>query len=312
MVKHLVPKVFLIGSLFTFAVACAPRQELSPYSNLIDQGLLPVSTTNPYLGANLFLSGEAQRSGYLLNFLKGRGGPVAIELESSNFGGTTLLMYYPKDREVYQADLQPIHRGNVVMTEWLVRGPYAIERRDYRELNRLDGSLVGEPVFIIRGKPTKFSQQIALAQENEKRRDIDVGAGNRLSAASAGEPVIVPVVPTPKPKKKEIIRKAKEHLEAAGEVAPKPTEPARPLNSDQQALRLAQGLIELSPSGDGVHIVISEKQTLKALAAWYTGDEKNASAIAEASGLEAGKEPSLASRVMIPKRMLKNEKRMTE
>ncbi len=309
MVKHLVLNTFVskfvvptlaVMAIVLSSVSCAPRVELAPYSNLIDQGLLPVSTTNPYLGANLFLAGEAQRSGYLLNFLKGRGGPVAIELENDHIGNTGLIMYYPKDREVYRAELQPIQRGNVVMAEWLVRGPYAIERRDYRELNRLDGSLVGEPVFMIRGQPTKFSQQTSVA----------VDRGNTRTELNASEAPIVPIVPTPKPKKRAVVTKPKNDVATTPSPTPEPLN--RPLNSDQRALRLAQGLVELNDSGDALHIVVSDTQTLAKLAEWYTGDPKNAEAIARASGIEPGKEPLLASRVVIPKDLVKNDKRMID
>jgi len=311
MFKHLFVKVSLLSYLIVIGISCAPRQELMPYSNLIDRGLLPVSTTNPYLGANLFLSAEAQRSGYMYNFLKGRGGPVAIALESSNFGATSLLMYYPKDREVYRAELQPLQRGNLEFNEWLVRGPYAIERRDYRELARLDGSLVGEPVFVVHGKTTRFSQQKSFpGLEREQRTNtssLNYGTGN---SGNAIEPILVPVVPTPKPlKKRSVITKPRN---SAAEEAKAKSEADTPLNSDQQALRLAQGLVERDNNGAGVHIVISDQQTLAKLAQWYTGDEKNAAAIATASGIEKGKEPSLASRVIIPKNLLSNEKRLAE
>lgn len=302
-VRGLATVGFVLGS-----IACAPRVELSPYSNLIDQGLLPVSTTNPYLGANLFLAGEAQRSGYLLNFLKEKGGPVAIELENDNFGATGLIMYYPKDREVYRAELQPVQRGNVAMAEWLVRGPYAIERRDYRELNRLDGSLVGEPVFMIRGQLTKFGQQ------SSQRSYTALSRGRDMEIMDAPQAPIVPIVPTPKPKKRPVISKpsSKESHEATASATPTPQPSDRPLNSDQKALRLAQGLVDRNDAGDALHIVVSDKQTLAKLAEWYTGDAKNADAIASASGIEPGKEPSLASRVVIPRALVKNEKRLID
>jgi hypothetical protein len=311
MVKHLAPKLLVCLSL-AFATSpltgCAPRIELAPYSNLINQGLLPVSTTNPYLGANIFLAGEAQRSGYLMNFLKSRGGPVAIELEGNQLGEAALIMYYPKDREVYRAELQPIQRGETVMAEWLVRGPYAIERRDYRELNRLDGSLVGEPVFLVRGKPVKFGQQ---AGGITREVALNAGVSREGAGMQPNSDVIIPVVPTPKPKKRSIITKPKEETKLA-EAPSAPLDPLQPLNSDQQALRLAQGLVERNDAGDGMHIVVSEKQTLAKLAEWYTGDAKNAEAIAKASGIEAGKEPSLASRVVIPQTLMKNDKRLID
>lgn len=136
------------GSSLNFFYFVTPVSD--SYPTLLNQGALALSTTNPYLGANLFISRELERSRYLFNF-KSRGAPVAVEIIQPSIGATRLLMYYPNQREVYSADfIEPTKR------EWIVRGPFEIERQDYRTLLRLDASMAGEPVFEIYGKPFRF------------------------------------------------------------------------------------------------------------------------------------------------------------
>ncbi len=144
----------LIGlSLILLLSGCAATT--APKNPLVNRGILPLSTNNPYLGSNLAVATEAERSSYLFQFLKSRGAPVAIEIEQDKFSAPHLVMYYPREKEVFVAVLDQRETSY----QWVVTGPFGIEREDFRKLAELNTALAGEPVFMIRGQRYRFRFQ---------------------------------------------------------------------------------------------------------------------------------------------------------
>lgn len=275
----------LFATLTLIATACAGRIE--EYPSLANQGILPLSTSNAYVGSNLFVGREAERSPYLYNFLKGRGGPTAIEIIEPRFGAARVLMFYPRDREIYAADIDEKEYSR----QWIIRGPYAIGRKDYRRLASLDSAMNGEPLFFIRGKLERFRQQVEPAPVEKVL-----------------EPVIPTPVPTATPKPKAKKKSGpKTVITKHGEA---PTE-FKPLNSDQQAIQMSLGFAERTASGNVVHTVTSNSETLKTIAQWYTGSSENASELARANSLGASDPLALGTRITIPLTLVKNFKRMS-
>ncbi|NDC38918.1 MAG: LysM domain-containing protein [Proteobacteria bacterium] len=257
---------------------------------MVNQGLLPLSTTNAYLGSNLFIAEEAQRSRQLFNFLSGRGAPMAIELTEKQGHPPHLLMFYPRDKEVYAAELADLQTENGGrFREWVIRGPYSIERRDYKELARLESSFNGEPLFIIAGRERRFRFE---AKE----------------AATEVRTVLVPVLPTPAPTPVKRV-KAKTPAKAEDHAKSK-VEELRGLNSDQQALRMAQGFAERAENGDVIHTVLAEDETLARISKWYTGSEALSLAVAAANGLQPGAALSIGMRLQIPLKSVTTDKLM--
>ena len=283
------PMKRLLALLVIVTLVSCSSTVFPKYSALVNQGILPLSTSNAYLGANLFISEEASRSRQLYNFLAARGGPTAIELTEEGGHPPHLLMFYPRDKEVFAAELTDLEAQNGLrFREWVIRGPYSIDRKDYRQLARLEGSFAGEPVFMISGREHRFRFQPPDADEQIKT-------------------VLVPVLPTPKPtpkpkKPKVIVQK--------GEEKPK-AEDFKPLNADQQAIRMAQGYVERAENGDAIHTVTSVNETLKEIAKWYTGNELNLIAIAATNQISQPDAPLIpGARIRIPIASLATEKRM--
>ncbi len=278
--------VVSISSLLT---SCTPVSD--SYPTLLNQGALALSTTNPYLGANLFLSRELERSRYLFNFFKSRGAPVAIEIIQPSIGATRLLMYYPNQREVYSADLvqEPTKR------EWIVRGPFEIERQDYRTLLRLDASMAGEPVFEIYGKPFRFR----FNQGDEQKQVLRPAL-----------PEIPPTpIPTPKPKVKRPVITAPSTTETIVPAVPT-IDVFKPLTSDQQALLMARGYARRDANGDVIHTVKSESQSLEKIVRWYTGSPAALGEVAKLNSLpDEGNLPA-GTVVKIPVKLVKEGKAM--
>ena len=144
---------FKAGSLLVLAglcvvtvlfMACA-QNRITTFPTLANKGILALSTSNAFLGSNLFLAREIGKSSYLFRFFEAKGAPIAIEILESQVNRPQLLLFYPREREVYVADLT----GEPERRQWIVRGPYQIGREDYRSINRMQLALTGEPVFDI-------------------------------------------------------------------------------------------------------------------------------------------------------------------
>ncbi len=264
------------------------------FPGLADRGILPLSTSDPYLASNAFIAKEAETSAYLHNFLKTRGGPMAIEISDSYTSFPHMVMFYPRSRQVYAAERvsRKVPGQIAPVREWMVRGPYAIERKDYRELAELDSSMVGEPVFMLRGREVRFTQERPVSPTPEK--------------------VLIPVLPpmpqpTPTPVKKRLPPKAP-IIKVQGEPAITEGE-WKPLNSDQQALLMAQGFAERAENGDLWHVVKGDSETLELIAKWYA-EPSAVDEIARVNGLVAGQALLAGTKVRVPLKLLKKLKVM--
>jgi hypothetical protein len=195
--------------------ACAPTA--TTFSNLSGQGLLPVSSDNPYMGSNIFLAKEMEESNYLYKFMKEKGAPQAIELAGASEDTSSLKLYYSAKQEMYTASPQtdPTLRSR----EWIIRGPYAIDRTEYRQVSQLSGGAGG--IFEIFGRTEVLG---GPAQPAESR-------------------IITPVFIEPqRPLHRKPHRKAGSKNTTSGQpaqAAPTPVSSTTP-NFDQQALAEAR------------------------------------------------------------------------
>lgn len=259
-----------------FLISCTPAS-INTFESLLNKGMLPLSPDNGYVGSNLFLSQEFSKSTHLFNFLKARGAPLAIQLNASRFGSPELSMYYPMDKEYYIADLVK----DDLTYQWITRGPFRIERKDYREISRSTSDL-GEPLFVYRGQPFQFKKK----------------------PEPTPTPTIAPSpTATPKPKKKKIATSSTPVI--TGPAATPTPDVWKPLNADQQALLMSQGFAERAQNGDVIHTITSDGQTIEKISEWYTGNASNASAIRQANALSADGAPKIGTRIQIPLSMIK-------
>lgn len=274
-----------------FCAACAT--EVKNYPTLVNAGILSLSTTDPYLGANLFLSQELERSTNLFNFFKTRGAPAAIEIVEKGFKPTHIILYYPGQRQAYAADLFK----SSARREWIIRGPFAIERQDFRAITRLEAAMTGEPVFLMWGKDYRFRFHQKPTQAARVLRP---------------EVALIPT-PQPAPPRKPPAKVLKPDAASAG-PQPTPTIPAdAPLTFDQQALLAAKQFAETAPSGDLIHTVKGPAQDLEKIVEWYTGSAAHAPEVAEANNLDVEiRNLSGGTRLRIPARLIKERRRMPD
>lgn len=270
----------------SFIFSCS--SSISGYPSLVNQGPLPLSPTNPYVGTNLFLAEEFQKSSDLYNFLKGRGAPAAIEIIEEGVQVPRMRMFYTKDKQYYIGDLQRL--GD--QSQWVVRGPFAITRQEYRRLPKDSSSMPNEPVFAY-GNSNSF-------------RFIE----ERPEPAT----VVAIAIPTPKPTPKRKTRKVITAPE--NPVVPKETgEAARMGESsgrtfDQQAIEMSKGNVERNEGGDVVHVVKKSGQTVKDIVQWYSHSTENAAEIAKKNQLPLDQPLPVGKTVVIPSILVKEFKQM--
>lgn len=265
-----------------FFVACASRQTaLTP---LLNRGIMPVSEDNPYMGANLFLAKEMEQSVYLYNFMRDKGAPQGIELKGSDEDDVEAHFYYTSTPEEYVAKPAPRQKSRVMNTrrEWIIIGPFAVERDNYRAVESLQRTSGG--AFEIFGK-----------------REF-LGVGPAKASSERLKPVFIP---TPVPTKRPVKRKPA----TATAVTATPS-PRGPLNLDQQALKEAQEMAPRDPQGDVVHTVTSKTETLQSIAQWYTSQGGNAKEIATKNALPLDAKLNPGAKVIVPKSLVTNPKRM--
>jgi hypothetical protein len=245
---------------------------------------MPVSEDNPFMGANLFLAMEMEQSVYLYNFMRDKGAPQGIELKGLSDEDVEAHFYYASALEEYVAKPAPRQKSRIKDTrrEWIIIGPFAVERDNYHTVQQLEKTSGG--AFEIFG-----------------RREF-LGTG---PARGSGEELKPVFIPTPVPPKKPVKRRS------SGQPAASSTEtPKGPLNSDQQALKEARDLAPRDSQGDVVHTVTSKTETLQSISQWYTSQGGNAKDIASKNGLPLDAKLNPGAKIIVPKSIVTNPKQM--
>jgi hypothetical protein len=202
--------VWTLSLIVFFVASCASHT--SVFYSLTNQGIVPVSSDNPHVGTNLFLAREMEASSYLYSFMKKRGAPQAIELTGTDEKSAELRMFYADKQEGFTAT--PQFNRQTKTKEWIVRGPYGLDRENYHTLANLRDQRGG--AFEIFGR-------------------LEVLGGPARAESSR---VLAPAfVPTPRPTPRPIRRVKKTDAPANGPVTDS-TLPfsGSPSNLDQEAL----------------------------------------------------------------------------
>ena len=267
-------------------VACSPRSAFSP---LLNSGVMPVSEDNPFMGANLFLAHQMEQSVYLYNFMKDKGAPQGLELKGDSEDDVEAHLYYTSGPEEYIAKPAPqkksFARNKDNRREWIIIGPFAIDREHYKTVELLEKTSGG--AFEIFGRREFLGKSPARGSDETLR------------------PVFIP---TPVPTKAAV-----KHKKPSGEghgVTAEVSNPKGPLNFDQQALKESLEMAPRDNQGDVVHTVIGKTETLQSIAQWYTGKGDNAKDLASKNLLPPDAKLSPGAKVIVPKNLITNPKRM--
>ena len=254
----------------------------TPFAGLPEKGILALSTRNPYLGTNLFIAREAEHSNVLYHFLENRGAPQAIELTKDDSSSPQLFMFYPGEKEVFSA-IQSRALEDPLYGEWIVRGPFAMNRTDYKTLKSVFSRFPGEPVFMVKGKKHRF--------RSNPRQQLP----QYLHAKIRPTPTPVPT----KQKRRARVTTPTPHATPTSAV---------PQNFDQQALAVSKGHAFQDKNGDILHKVSKFDQTLQDIALWYTGDKSTAKKIAATNNIKPDEPLTLGQEIRVPATLVKKVK----
>jgi len=203
-------------------------------------------------------------------------------------------MYYTRDKEVYVATLE----GSGVFQQWIIAGPYAIEREDYRQLQRTATSMIGEAAFMYHGRPFQFRFQPKAPLPDLKPAPTPVKS----------------VATKPKPKKKPVAPVITDKGIPAPSPSPTPITAVqgsefKPLNTDQQAILMSQGYAERAQNGDVIHTVKKPDETIQSITKWYTGGT-GAEELATSNAIKTDTPLAPGTRITIPMKQVKEFKAM--
>ncbi len=332
-------RLLLFFSLFIFLISCSVQrrggstEELytPTQRSILGKGIVPLSTESPYVASNLFVAEEMKRSRFFKGFIETNGVPLALELKEGD-EGLILNLYYPRKRIYYIGELrrQVDEKGKEFFSEWFIRGPFVMERGQYRALRGLE-HIRKAPVIFVKGEGVRFQEAARVSklsgatQDKEVRLRKEEGTHRRASARLEVEPYIPVVKPKvvkvkKKRKKGEEVKKEegkdlvvfyKENKEKALEAMLDPKH-FRPLNTDQMALAISKGYAERNIRGDIIHTVKSPKETLQAISTWYTGDPKNTGILQKINHIKDPQALELGTKIVVPRRLIKRIKAMPE
>jgi hypothetical protein len=218
--------IFLSTLALSIGLAASGCSSNTPaFEGIANRGVTPVSSQSPFIGSNVFLAQEMEKSVYLYNFMNTRGAPQAIQVLGSQELDSELLMFYSKEREYYSA--VPKVDPQTKAKEWIIRGPFAITREHYPAVAHLNSSQGG--VFEI------FGRQEVL------------GGPVRAIDSRIIQPAFVPTpAATPVPKKRKAKKSAKDEQNTG--TGPSIAVQGTPINLDQEALYEARRKAAAIPS----------------------------------------------------------------
>lgn len=314
--------------LLTLTLLTSCHYKISNYPSLVNQGILPISKQQAYVGANLFLSNEMQASPYLYNFLKKQGAPDAIEIVSKSFNNDRFYLYYYNAKEVYIADPRISHGKR----NWIIKGPKIPNWRDLKSLRNVIDLSKDEAPFVIDGKeeyfktkspsnlPTVTMQEVKnIDQKVVDLAKLPKSAPKRNVPRKRYTPKKTQVVKQVAPKEATQNIEQKQALENQGTIeAPKDDfitsledlKTYHPINSDKMAIAVSKGYANRDEQGNVIHTVKSYTETLQAISYWYTGNEINAVEIEKFNNLTDASNLRIGQKIIIPFSMLKNVKQM--
>jgi hypothetical protein len=243
--------------------------EGSDLIRLVDgQGPLVLSKTNQYLAANQLVALESSQSPVMKGFLKNKGNPTAISVETDYLGKITYNYYYPEDGTYYLIE----RNGDT----YAIQGPA-----------RLPDSTAAT---LIR------TQEIssATANNNWKAGNGALRGGENYGSGTSGlkeTPLVENDIAT-------------SNLES--DILSDLDSPVADISRDSDSVlarlkqRSDQPAAERTPKGDLVHYVSGDAETIEVIALWYTGDPANSEEIARTNEKAAGDVLNTGDSIIVP------------
>lgn len=274
------PSRFLLGIAFVcIALSCSSSGNNYLRTELANRGPIPLSPSNPYLSANLFVSKEMERSKVLKGFIRFRGAPDAVEIKRSTLRPLRVFLFYLRDVEVYSLEESS--------EDWIIRGPEKIPPQ-------LVTSFVNVPLGTV--APPLASEE-GVFQGTRELRETEY-PGNEPSRIPSEDPFL---------QKQPVTQRAPRRSTPSAPAASPARTKRAPARSADEAVRSSGEVsyIEESSSGDIIHRVTFPGESLRTITAWYTGSTDNTARIARINGIGNVDLLNVGQNVRIPRYLLR-------
>ncbi|MCB0311575.1 MAG: hypothetical protein KDD42_10080 [Bdellovibrionales bacterium] len=285
----------LFACLCILGCATSTRFNHALIGRLSNRGPIALSSSNPYLAANLLLAKEIERSPELKGFISYRGAPQALEIRSEALAPLNMYLYYPEQRERYlleEAD-----------ESWFIAMPEKIPTDELKAIVQLTRNVSDNPKLLTSDDSEPESIKARAPTQDTRRRQAlaqtpfsspaDGGLGTQADKAAK----IRPADTTPQFVHRKQIRDAGNVEEARLKEIIKKS----PSHS-----------AEVTSKGDLVHYVTYEGESLSMIARWYTLDGKNAARLGRINELADPNQLSLGDTIIVPSYLVRNTKRLSE
>ena len=290
----------IVCILVLLACGTSLKRNAALATRLKNRGPVALSSSNPYLAANLLLSKEIEHSPELKGFVGHRGAPGAIEISSSRWSSDLVMwMYYPENREYYTADYS--------MGTWVIKGPQLLPR---------------ERLVRVLAQVGTTPQTVALLSSESPAVSVapmtNSGRSNTASKINKPPPALHPKLPSEK-KNYTPEKVAQTQVSDLDPSASSQISPMLKLNSKTKRQTIEEVVAahsgpggERTPGGDLVHYVTYPGETLSMISRWYTYERANVSRLARINDLTTPDKLEVGDTVVIPTYLLRNRKLLTE
>lgn len=261
---------------------------------LANQGPIPLSADNPYVGTNYYLAQQMEKNAQLRGFIKHQGTPDAIEIRARLFRSLRVYLFYLDKHEAFL-----LEESN---GDWIILGPERIP----------------QSILVNFDRMTPVGRHAPLSTSKKASGKVTKDDEESISTLSWGEDKTLPTVeqakvselPPPVRAAKQSAKKADKPVAkvktsaADSKIAPLP--PASKNASPEVIDELSEvSNVDESPSGDIIHHVSFPGETLRIIAEWYTGDKNNANRLTRINEIAKPETLQLGQRIRIPRYLLK-------
>ncbi|MBP9838057.1 MAG: hypothetical protein KBC84_05030 [Proteobacteria bacterium] len=255
--------------------------EFALRSELANQGIMPLSSDNPYLAGNLFVAKEIDNSNNFKGFIHHRGTPDAVEIKKDLLQSYKVYLYYLKESEIYVMEQTQ---------DWLIKGPAKISPQLMQSFFSTNPSGQKAPLINSLEETELALPPTKMTPYQEPKIEVQKPETKKPKLSLKKEEKLNPLV----------IKKSKKSENQAAQVEKKEETTVEDESSKAD--------LKESVSGDVNYKVEKNGQDLSDIVKWYTGSANNTGRVARINGIEEIHKLSVNQVVRIPRYLLKTTK----
>ncbi len=279
----------LIALLLVSSTGCAFRR-VNLKEQLANQGPQALSAENPYVAANQLLAEEVEGSSTLRGFVSIRGTPDALEVKKDLAANPIIQLYYLDKTESYVLER--------LLNDWVIKGPDTIPREF---LGSFFGVIQteGKAPLVLSGEVVRQVAAPRFTPRNPTNSSSTNGGQRAKPSNSINNNVSQP---TPLTENVAVNRGVNGGANSGANPPVRSVAPPSPVNMTANE----------SLSGDVMHTVQFQGETLRIISIWYTGSVENAERLGRINGLTDPNHMELGQVIRIPRYLTRNTRPLTE